>query len=86
MWMVPRSPSHYLIKIKHLLYLDFFFFFREDQNLPMGLLSWSLTVATPLECALTGNVTAAKGGELLGRLLKSPSGGLSLSLRLPVLL
>lgn len=52
----------------------------------MGLLSWSLTVATPLECALTGNGTAAKGGELLGHLLKSPSGGLSLSLRLPVLL
>lgn len=26
MRMVPRNPLHYLIKIKHLLYLDFFFF------------------------------------------------------------
>lgn len=85
MRMVPRNPLHYLIKIKHLLYLDFFFL-REDQNLPTLLLSWSWNVVTPLACALTGGVTAAKGKEPFWHLLKSPSGGLSLSLRWPLLL
>lgn len=86
MWMVPRNPLHYLIKIKHLFYLDIFFSFEKTRTFPRcsyrGLGKQRRHWCAPSR----GTRQQQRGKELFWHLPKSLSSGLSLFLRLPLLL